>query len=281
MAAATAVIGGIGLAISAGTTAMSFAQAANQQKNIRNAQAKASEAMQAARNKLEVNYYDQLSVMNYDRERLAGLSSGAQLIEAGRESDRGAAATAGRVQAMQNEQQAAISAEQNKQLIEIERMKAMEDSRLRDVNVQLDLGEVEGLQRLKSDEQQALGASIAQGFQGLSTMANQAEKMFELYPSTGNKKYSTDFKQVQNNNLKNMNVVGGGMSSASNAPSFSSSDWSKLNSPTDASGYFPSLEKAFSNQGYLNQFDYTNTPYNFSGVYNLQNNPLDWKKIKF
>ena len=37
MAAATTVIAGVGLAISAGSTAMSFAQAAQQQKNIRTA----------------------------------------------------------------------------------------------------------------------------------------------------------------------------------------------------------------------------------------------------
>ena len=77
---------------------------------------------------------------------LALLSAGAQATAAGAESERGAAAVAGRVLAAQNQAQAkqrvAMGAEQKK----IDMLIAQEDARLRDIGVQLDLEEVKGAQ---------------------------------------------------------------------------------------------------------------------------------------
>jgi hypothetical protein len=107
MAAFTTIAAGIGLAVTAGTTTMSFVQAGNQKKAQRQAERDADQAMQEARKKLEVNYYDTLSIQKepYELEREALLSQGAQAIQAGVESERGAAATAGRVQMAMNEGQ--------------------------------------------------------------------------------------------------------------------------------------------------------------------------------
>ncbi len=181
MAATTAAIAG--LAATGISTAMSFTQAAQQQKLFRQAQAKADQAMQDARKKLEVNYYDQLSIMKepYELQRQAMLVQGAQSIEAAREADRGAAPTAGRLQAMQNEQQAGIRTAMGQELMSLEKLSVTEDARLRDINVQLDLGEVSGAQLAAKDAQEARAASMQQGFQGATQMAGYAAQLVPLY----------------------------------------------------------------------------------------------------
>jgi hypothetical protein len=184
MAAITGAV--IGLGTSAVTTGMSFAQAAKQNQLMKTAQAKADQAMSEARKKLEVNYYDQLAIKKepYELQREAMLSSGAQALEGAREADRGAAATAGRLQAMQNQAQAGIRTEMGQELMNLEKLSATEESRLRDVGVQLDLGEVAGAQQAAADAQEARSAAMAQGFQGVSSMAGYAAEMVPLYMQT-------------------------------------------------------------------------------------------------
>lgn len=215
MAAITSAVVGTTAAVAG--TVMSFTQAAQQQKNIREAQAKADQAMQEARKKLEVNYYEQLVIQKepYELQREALLVQGAQALEGARESDRGAAATAGRLQAMQNEAQSGVRTAMGKELMDLAALTATEESRLRDVGVQLDMGEIAGAQQAMSDAEQARAAAIQQGMQGIGNIARSVDKFVPLYPGGGSK---TDFKQVQNKNLKNMNVVGGGMSSSLEAP---------------------------------------------------------------
>lgn len=173
----------IGLATTGISTAMSFTQAAKQQQLYRQANAKAEQAMQEARKKLEVNYMDQLSIMKepYELQRQAMLVQGAQSLEAAREADRGAAPTAGRLQAMQNEQQQGIRTAMGQELMGLEKLSADEESRLRDINVQLDLGEVQGAQLAAADAQEARSAAMTQGFQGLGMMAGYASEMVPLY----------------------------------------------------------------------------------------------------
>lgn len=188
MAAVTGAV--IGLTSAGISTAMSFTQAAQQQKLFRQANAKAEQAMQEARSKLEVNYMDQLSIMKepYELQRQAMLVQGAQSIEAAREADRGAAPTAGRLQAMQNEQQAGIRTAMGQELMGLEKLSADEDSRLRDINVQLDLGEVQGAQFAAADAQQARSAAMTQGFQGVTQMAGYAAELVPLYMQSSSSK---------------------------------------------------------------------------------------------
>lgn len=181
MAAITGAV--IGLGTTAVTTGMSFAQAAKQNQLMKEAQAKADQAMQEARKKLEVNYYDQLAIKKepYELQREAMLSSGAQALEGAREADRGAAATAGRLQAMQNQAQSGIRTEMGQELMNLEKLSATEESRLRDVGVQLDLGEVAGAQQAAADAQEARTAAMGQAFQGISSMASYGAEMVPLY----------------------------------------------------------------------------------------------------
>ena len=183
MAVATTVIAGIGLAITAGTTAASFAQAAKQRKLMEQANADADKAMAEARAKLDVNYFEPLAIQKepYELQREALLSSGAQAIEAGRESGRGAVATAGRVQMAQNEAQAGIRTAMGEELTDLAKLTATEESRLRDIGVQLDLEEVAGAQMAAQNAQQAAAAATQAGFEGLTSLGSQAVDMAPLY----------------------------------------------------------------------------------------------------
>jgi hypothetical protein len=63
----------------------------------------------------------------------------------------------------------------------LEKLSADEESRLRDINVQLDLGEVQGAQLAAADAQQARTAALSQGFQGMGMMAGYASELVPLY----------------------------------------------------------------------------------------------------
>lgn len=183
MAAATTVIAGIGLAITAGTTIASFKQASDQKKLMEQANADAAKAMAEAREKLNVNYFEPLGIQKepYELEREALLSSGAQAIEAGRESGRGAVATAGRVQMAQNEAQAGVRTAMGEELSDLAKLTATEESRLRDIGVQLDLEEVAGAQQAAADAQQAAAQATEAGMAGIQSMGSQVIDMAPLY----------------------------------------------------------------------------------------------------
>ena len=181
--ATTTLIAGIGLAITAGTTAASFAQAAKQRKLMTQAEIDAEKLYAEAQKKLDVNYIDPLAIQQepYERMRESLLSSGAQAIQAGVESGRGAPATAGRVQMAMNEGQADIRAAQGDELSNLAKLSATEDSRLRDVKAQLDLSSAEGAQEKARDAQQAAAAATTAGMAGLTSLASQGIDMAPLY----------------------------------------------------------------------------------------------------
>jgi len=173
MAVTTAAVVGIA---SAGVTAgMSFSQASKQRKAMNQAEKAAYEAMQEARKKLDVNVYDKLAINKepFELQREAMLSQGAQAIQAGVESERGAAATAGRVQMAANEGQAAIRTAMGQDMQQLEMLSAQEEGRLRDIGVQLDLEEVAGAQLAAANAQELQAQAMQQGFEGVQSMATQ------------------------------------------------------------------------------------------------------------
>lgn len=173
----------IALGLSALGTGMSFGQAAQRRKEEENAKREAERAMTAARRKLEVNYFDALGIQKepYELEREALLVAGAQGVEAARESERGAAAGVGRIQLAQQKGQQQIRTAMGQEMTALDRAAAAEESRLRDVGVQLDLGEVAGAQMAAADASQAAAAAQSQGFQQLASFGAQALEMAPLY----------------------------------------------------------------------------------------------------
>lgn len=249
MAVATAVAIG-GLALSAGSTVMSFTQAGEQQAKQRQAEAAAAKAMAEARKKLEVNFYDQQAIKKepYELQREALLSQGALAIQAGQESDRGAAATAGRVQMAQNEAQAGIRTAMTNEMVDIENKQIAEQSRLRDLGVQLDLGQAEGAQMAAANAEEAATAATSQGIQGIMSMGQQGLNMLPLYF-----KDSSTEAVSQGDNLK---AVGLTPSASIMAPMAQIPTAAQLQGPKlPYGGYFPQ-----------NQNFYGNTGFNFSGV---------------
>ena len=175
-----AIIGLSSLALSAGTTGMSFVQAGKQKKAQRQAEQDAEEAMAEARKKLEVNFYENLGIQKepYELEREALLSQGAQAIQAGVESERGAAATAGRIQMAQQQAQAGIRSAMGQELTNLEKLSATEDARLASAQSALDLQEAAGAQQAARDAQQLAAQATQQGMQGLTSMGQQAISTF-------------------------------------------------------------------------------------------------------
>ena len=188
-ATATLIAAGAGLAATGATTAMSFTQANKQKKLQKEAEAEADKMMASARARLDVNYMDALSVQKepYELQREAMVAQGAQTVDAAQESERGAAAAAGRVQMAQNEVQGAIRTEMGKELTEIERLKVAEESRLRDLQTQLDLGEVEGAQMAARNAQEMAAQATTQGWEGVTSAATQVANLVPLYANLGGK----------------------------------------------------------------------------------------------
>jgi len=183
MAGFTAIAAGVGLAATATTTGMSFAQASKQRKLMQDAEREADIAMQEARKKLEINVFDKLSIQKepFELEREALLSQGAQAIQAGVESERGASATAGRLQMAQQEGQAGIRTAMGQELQALEKMSATEEGRLRDIGVQLDLEEVAGAQLAAANAQEMGAQAMQQGFQGVTSLAGQLAEAAPLF----------------------------------------------------------------------------------------------------
>jgi hypothetical protein len=177
------VTGIAGLALSAGTTAVSFIQAGQQRKKQQQYEADAAKALAEARQRLQVNYAEAMSVNKepYNQERLAMLSAGAQISQAAAESKRGAGAVAGQLLASQQAGQQDISNRQGVDMQNIQNAILEEESRLRDVNVGLDVQELAGQQQAAADAQLAAQVATQRGIQGVANTAQQGLGMINLY----------------------------------------------------------------------------------------------------
>jgi hypothetical protein len=180
----TTIAAAAGLATTAATTAGSFIQAGKQRNAMLDAQKKADDAMAEARKKLDVNFYAALEIPKeaYAQQVQANLVAGAGAIQAATEGEgRGAGAVAGMVQAQQNQAQNEIRANMGQDLYNLQAATAQEDARLRDIGIQLDLGEVEGAQLAAANAQELSAQALQQGMQGVTNLAGQAASMAPLF----------------------------------------------------------------------------------------------------
>jgi hypothetical protein len=196
-AISAAVIGGTAIsALSAGTIAagvsgiasgagalMSFAQAGQAKAKAADATREADKAIAEAKSKLDLNFYDTLAIQKepYELQREALLASGAQALEAGRESERGAAATAGRVLMAQNEAQAGVRTAMGQDLMALEKLSAAEDSRLRDVSAQISMEEAAGAQLARANFENLAGQATTQGMEGIVGVGKAYATSLPLY----------------------------------------------------------------------------------------------------
>ena len=188
MAAALASILAVAsITATAAGTAMSFSSANKAKKAQQDAEKEVKNKMSEARKKLETNYMDVLSVNKepFERQREALLSAGAQALEAGIESERGGAAVVGRILAAQNEAQGQVRDVQSDRLFDLEAAQAEEDSRLRDIGIQLDLGEVAGAQEAAAASAEKAAMMTKQGVQGAINTVGAIASAAPLYAKSG------------------------------------------------------------------------------------------------
>ncbi len=180
MAAATAIIAtGTTLA----STGMSFAQAGKQKKLAKDAQAAADAAFKKAEAQLDVNYFEQLGISKtpYLNQREAIAQQAAQAMEMGRESERGGAATAGRVLAQSNIAQQGITDKQTKDLEALNKLVATEESRLAGERANLSLDQAEGAGIAAAQAQNQQNQAIMSGVTGLANAGMSLYENSELY----------------------------------------------------------------------------------------------------
>jgi hypothetical protein len=181
MAAATAIIAaGTGVA----SAASSFAASVEQQRKFREAEEATAKYMDDARKKFSVNFAEQLQVPLEGYEMASNLNTQAvsQNVEALRES--GQRAILGGVAGLQ--QRAQEGAEQlrmglQQDLYERDKAIVSEESRLRDIQADIDLGEAAGAQQAAADAQALRAQSIESGFGSLSSAATTLYEGSDLY----------------------------------------------------------------------------------------------------
>ena len=231
----TTVLAGTALsAVSAGTIAagVAFAGAAantavslNQSKKAKKAQGEAEDqadkALAAARERLEVNYLEGLSIQKepYELQREALLAGGAQALQAAQSGERGASAAAGRVAIAQQAGQAEIRTAMGREMADLEMIALKEESRLRDAQAGLDVREAEGA--TLAAQQAAENRAIAQQgiAKGISGMGKSAGNLIPKYAKTGTDEQG-DFAGVGYGTYKDQggtmsredykNILGGG-----------------------------------------------------------------------
>jgi hypothetical protein len=183
MAAFTTIAAAAGLAATAGSTVSSFAQAGKQRNLQKKAEAEAERAMAEAKKELSINYSAALGIQKepYQLEREALISAGAQAIEAGREGERGAAETAGRVFALQQQGQQQIASEMGQELTALDKATAAEAAQLRNQRANLNLAEVEGAQTAAANAEQMGNAFTKDALAGVASTVQQAASFVPLY----------------------------------------------------------------------------------------------------
>lgn len=174
-----------GLAATGLTTGMSIGQAVKQKRAMKEANAAAAKSMAEARKRLDVNVYESLGIPKegYELQREALLQQGQAALQAGMEgSQRGAAATAGRVQLAQQQGQGQVRAQMGQELFNLQRMTAAEEGRLADMGFQLDLEEAKGAQMAAGQAAQARQEALAGVAAGIGQLGEQAMMFAPLFP---------------------------------------------------------------------------------------------------
>lgn len=173
-----------GLATSAVSTGASFIQASKQKKMQQKAEREADKALADARKKIDVNFYEGLSLQKepYERAREARLASGQQALQAAQEGEtRGAAATAGRVEMAQGAAQRDIAGAQAERLLGLEKLAAGEEARLAGLQAEISLEEVAGKQLQAREAEQRKQLASQKALAGVGSMIQQGAALAPLF----------------------------------------------------------------------------------------------------
>ena len=167
-------------------------------KAQRAADAESAKLMQEIYKDLEKNQYAAvgLPMKAYDIERENLISAGAQAIEAGRESERTAAATAGLTMAQYRKALRDIQSEQGDKMLELDLLKAQEAARKGDIKMQFKGMEAEGAAMAAADYENRANAAAQGVVQGVIGAAGTALSAVPLFQATKGVRTVDDLKTV-------------------------------------------------------------------------------------
>ena len=283
-AVASSLIALGGLAITATTTGISMSQQNKARKAQSKAETAARDAMSTARKRLDVNYQEASSINTdpYTMAIEASLQQGANATQAAKETQRGAAQV-GRIQGAQNQMLEGQRVAYGQELQAREQRILDEDSRLRDINTQLDMGEIEGAQMAAAAEADNAAMAGQDVVAGLSSMAQQGVAMAPLYAKNQNVRENARMQKGFNNKNSNFNVNQGDyQQSLASQGTIGGVDFSGVGSlsPMEFGGFIsglaPGAMKGVNNGGYSNNlFMDSMLPRGVAG------NPVPVKKLMY
>ena len=182
------------IATQAVTSVLSGVQMQQMKKAQRAADAESAKLMQDIYKDLEKNQYAAvgLPMKAYDIERENLAAAGAQAIEAGRESERTAAASAGLTMAQYRKALRDIQSEQADKMTELELLKAQEAARKGDIKMQFKGMEAEGAAAAAADYENRANAAAQGAIQGVIGAAGTALAAVPLFRATKGVKAASD-----------------------------------------------------------------------------------------
>lgn len=194
-----ALIGaGIGAATTIGSGVSSFSQANAAKKQGANAEAALKKSLKDARRKIEVNYMEEIGIMKepYELARNALLTSGNTALQGAQEAEeRGAAATAGRIQMAQNEAQGQVRTAMGQEMLNIQTMVAKEDANIARMQASIDLEEAAGAAEAMKSREEQRAAAITAGMGTVKDVAKIATDSWAAGDFAKNKSGTPDYNK--------------------------------------------------------------------------------------
>ena len=198
----------IGISTAIASAGASAGQAVSAGQAARKASRTAEDAFNKAMNELSANRIAGLSLPREAMERQieANLSAGADITQAGRESERGAAAIAGQVYRGQTEAQREIAGDIGKQLMGLEAATAEEETRLAGARANLNLAEAQGAQQAAAQAGAQQAAAVKGIFTGLESAGQQYLEGSELYKANEGTKELANLRKEYDAAVKNEKI---------------------------------------------------------------------------
>lgn len=171
------------IAVQAGTSLISGVQAQKMRKEQRKSEQEAANLMKDIYAELEKNQYAAvgLPMKAFELEREALAAQGAQAVEAGRESERGAAATAGLTMSQYRKALRDIQSEQADKMLDLDLLTAQEAARKGDIKMQFKAQEAEGAAAAAADFEQRKLAAVGGAIEGVVGAAGTAMSAIPLF----------------------------------------------------------------------------------------------------
>jgi hypothetical protein len=197
------------IAVQAGTALISGVQAQKMRKEQQKSEQEAARLMQDIYGELEKNQYAAvgLPMKSFELEREALAAQGAQAVQAGAESERTAAATAGLTMSQYRKALRDIQSEQADKMLELDLLTAQEAARKGDIKMQFKAQEAEGAAAAAADYEQRKLAAVGGAIEGVIGAAGTAMSAIPLFKATKGVRAASDITDSYNQALKSGNLA--------------------------------------------------------------------------